>query len=182
MKKCTYCGRENDDNATHCSGCFQDDRFELEATNQVEALNDQDERVRMAAWARPVPRTVKVLGALEITSGAILIIVISLSTIQWIRSDASLYALLLIVPCLFIAVGIILRRGTKFGRYLSTIAYAIRLLGFPIGTVWGLLGLYFLWINEDVKSYYEQLETFHKNALLRKRSQLRPRQHDQISS
>jgi uncharacterized membrane protein YvbJ len=27
MKECSYCGRENEDNATNCSGCGLEDRF-----------------------------------------------------------------------------------------------------------------------------------------------------------
>jgi hypothetical protein len=52
MKKCTYCGRENEDNATYCSGCFQDDRFEPDATTQAKALDDQDELVTLTTCAR----------------------------------------------------------------------------------------------------------------------------------
>ena len=37
MKKCNYCGRENADDATCCSGCFQDERFESDAPNQTKS-------------------------------------------------------------------------------------------------------------------------------------------------
>lgn len=52
MKKCTYCGRENDNSATHCSGCFQDDRFEPAASDQAEEVDVQDELVTLTACAR----------------------------------------------------------------------------------------------------------------------------------
>lgn len=52
MKKCTYCGRENEDNATHCSGCFQDDQFESNIPNQSEEVDVQDELVTVTTCAR----------------------------------------------------------------------------------------------------------------------------------
>lgn len=52
MKKCTYCGRENEDDATYCSGCFQDDRFETDTQNQSEQVDDQDDLVTVTACAR----------------------------------------------------------------------------------------------------------------------------------
>ena len=44
MKKCTYCGRENEDDASHCSGCFQDDRFQ---SDPPEKMDDQEELVTL---------------------------------------------------------------------------------------------------------------------------------------
>jgi Zn finger protein HypA/HybF involved in hydrogenase expression len=52
MKKCTYCGRENEDSAAHCSRCFQDDRFESNDPAQTEVLDAQDELVTVTTCAR----------------------------------------------------------------------------------------------------------------------------------
>jgi len=50
MKKCTYCGRENPDDATHCLGCFQDDRFE----SQTPGKDLQDELLTVTTCAKLV--------------------------------------------------------------------------------------------------------------------------------
>lgn len=51
MKKCTYCGRENEDDAAYCSGCFQSDRFASEA-KVAEETNEDDELVTVTTCAR----------------------------------------------------------------------------------------------------------------------------------
>lgn len=52
MKKCNYCGRENEDSATHCSGCFQDDQFESNTPDQTDEVDAQDEPVTVTTCAR----------------------------------------------------------------------------------------------------------------------------------
>lgn len=52
MKKCNYCGRENEDSATHCSGCFQDDQFESNAADTIEPLDAEEELVTVTTCAK----------------------------------------------------------------------------------------------------------------------------------
>lgn len=43
MKKCTYCGKENADDASYCSGCFQDEYFKSDSPDENEKSDAQEE-------------------------------------------------------------------------------------------------------------------------------------------
>jgi uncharacterized RDD family membrane protein YckC len=54
MKKCSYCGRENSDDAAHCSGCGT----EFENLNPLPIIPKQDKLTKAGFWIRALARII----------------------------------------------------------------------------------------------------------------------------
>ena len=111
--------------------------------------------------ALPVPKSVKILGWLEIVFDLpILLISIALILYSFISHGEMnnvlvvMWAFIILLISGLLALGILLKKGSSMARVIMIGFYVIRLIGFPIGTLWGAYGIYYLAFDENVKSYY----------------------------
>lgn len=119
-------------------------------------LLDREEKIMRA------PTSVKVLGWLEIGNASIFLVIISAVFADIVRngggtdlSGYEFFAVVLLLLAGLMTVGVFLLKGSSRARGIVLVLSAIRLIAFPLGTIWGVLALYFLVYDKEVKKYFE---------------------------
>lgn len=109
-----------------------------------------------------VPTSVKVLGWLEIGNASIFLFIISAVFADIVSNEGGtdlsgyeFFAVVLLLLAGLMTVGIFLLTGNSRARGIVVVLSVIRLIAFPLGTIWGALALYFLVYDKEVKTYFE---------------------------
>jgi hypothetical protein len=110
-----------------------------------------------------VPKPVKILGWLEIIFNLPLLLLSLTVFFSFLMFQERTYvgalfmwALIIVLLTGMTILGILLKNGNSVSRIIMIVLYIVRLIGFPIGTLWGAYGIYYLAFDEKVKNYYSE--------------------------
>ncbi|MFH1234030.1 MAG: hypothetical protein V1493_00240 [Candidatus Diapherotrites archaeon] len=69
---------------------------------------------------------------------------------------AAIFALLVVLEIL---AGFFILKGKNWAKWVGAIFAVIQLIGFPVGTIIGILIIYFLLVDKSGKAYFEAAKT-----------------------